>query len=53
VYSLAVSGMDVYAGGMCYTNSQGTVSQSGYWKNGTWVVLANLSAVSALAVSEH
>jgi hypothetical protein len=53
VYSLAVSGMDVYAGGMCYTNSQGTASQSGYWKNGTWVVLANLSAVSALAVSEH
>ncbi len=56
VWSLVVSGSDVYAGGGSY-NSSGVVV-AGYWKNGTWIGLPSLDAtrdsnVRSLVVVEH
>ncbi len=45
VYAIAVSGSDIYAGGVCGTNAC-------YWKNGIVHILTNAqSAINAIAVS--
>lgn len=55
VTGLSVSGSNVYAGGICYTNASGSAIKGGYWHNGQWQELdvpnSSTTRVNAFAVS--